>query len=166
MTKQKNEKVEKDHKSKSEVVIDKTEQKLKEQEAQVLEFKNHYLRALADYKNLENRMNQDRERSRMMIQKQMVEKFLPVMDTLDQAEVFNTDPGLKMVKNSFSAVLKELGVTEVELLGQEYDPHSAEVVDVVEGDEDDIVLSVLQKAYKLNDEVIRPGKVQVSKRTN
>lgn len=137
--------------------------KLKEAEAQALEFKNMYLRALADYKNLENRMNQERERMRSNIQKQIIEKFLPVLDNLDQAEVFTTDQGLKMISASFKQTFKELGVTEVELIGKEYDPHTAEVIDVVSGETDDVVCEVLQKAYALNGEIIRPGKVKVSK---
>lgn len=141
------------------------QKKVEEAEAQVLEYKNHYLRALADYKNLEHRVNNDRERMRSMIQKQTIEKFLPIVDNLDQAEVFMQDPGLKMINSAFRQTLKELGFQEIELLGQEYDPHFSEVVDVVEGKENDSIVEVLQKAYSLNGEVIRPGKVKVTRST-
>src|SRR5690606_39767859 len=92
--------------------------------------------------------------------------FLPVVDNLDQAEIFMSDPGLEMISSSFRQALKEMGVQEVELLGNEYDPHYSEVVEVVEGKQDNIIVEVLQKAYEMNGEVIRPGKVKVSKITS
>ncbi|OGK36025.1 nucleotide exchange factor GrpE [Candidatus Roizmanbacteria bacterium RIFCSPHIGHO2_12_FULL_38_13] len=130
---------------------------------EVEEFKNRYLRALADYKNLEHRVNAERSNMRDMVKEQVIGHFLPIMDNINQAEVFTKDPGLTMISNSFSQTLKDLGVHEVELLGQEYDPHSAEVVEVVEGREDNKVVDVLQKAYAMNGQLIRPGRVKVSK---
>ena len=126
-------------------------------------FKNKYLRALADYKNLENRFYQERQRLQEQIKKECVIKFLHFLDGLDQAEVFNKDPGLKMIANNFKSTLSELGVKEIELLGHEYDPHFAEAVEVVNGKHDDMIVEVLQKAYEINGQVIRPGRVKVSK---
>ncbi len=98
-------------------------------------------------------------------QARVISQLFPVLDNLDQAEVFIKDPGLKMVKDSFLQSMNELGVTEIELLGKEYDPHNAEVVDVVEGEEDDIVVEVLKKGYEINTKVLRPGLVKVSKKS-
>lgn len=128
------------------------------------EYKALYLRALADYKNLENRTNNERERTKEHLKKQMIESLLPVLDNMDQAEVFLSDPGLKMVSDSFRKALLELGVREIELLGNEYDPETAEVVEVVEGKQDDIIVEVLQKGYAMNGTVIRHGRVKVSKK--
>lgn len=138
-------------------------QQLEEKRKKVDEFKNQYLRALADYKNLEHRMDNMRLQMRDTVKQQVIEEFLPVLDNLDQAEIFTKDPGLKMISGSFRQVLQRLGVTEVDLQDTEFDPHSAEVVEVVDGDKDDIVVEVLQKAYALNGTVIRPGRVKVSK---
>lgn len=138
-------------------------QELEESKKQSEQFKNQYLRALADYKNLEHRMDSMRSQMRESITQQVIGEFLPVLDNLDQAEIFTTDPGLQMISGSFRQTLQRLGVTELELVGQEFDPHAAEVVEVVEGDADDIIIEVLQKAYALNGRVIRPGRVKVSK---
>ncbi|HRN70704.1 MAG TPA: nucleotide exchange factor GrpE [Candidatus Woesebacteria bacterium] len=139
------------------------QKQLAESQKQVEEMKSHYLRALADYKNLENRTRIEREQMRDTIKKQIIEQFFPVLDNLDQAEVFTTDPGLQMISKSFRQTLKDLGVEEVELVDTEYDPHAAEVVEVVDGEQDNIIVEVLQKAYTLNGTVIRPGRVKVSK---
>lgn len=139
------------------------QKQLEEEQKKTEEMKSHYLRALADYKNLENRTRTEREQMRDTIKKQVIEQFFPVLDNLDQAEVFTKDPGLQMISKSFRKTLEDLGVQEVELVGTEYDPHSAEVVEVVDGEEDNIVVEVLQKAYGLNGTVIRPGRVKVSR---
>lgn len=130
---------------------------------EVEKYKDLYLRALADYKNLEHRMNQERQRMRGLIKREMIYTFLPVLDNLDQAEVFNQDPGLKMISSAFRKALNEMGVVELNLVGTEYDPAYAEVVEVIPGDEDNIVQETMQKAYQLDGQVIRPGKVKVSK---
>jgi molecular chaperone GrpE len=138
-------------------------QELEEEKKQKDDFKNSYLRALADYKNLEHRINSERANMRDYVKRQVIEEFLPVLDTMSQAEIFIKDPGLKMVSNAFTQTLKNLGVQEMELLGTEFDPHFAEAVEAVEGPEDNIIVEVLQKAYAMNGQVIRPGRVKVSK---
>jgi molecular chaperone GrpE len=156
----------KEEKVAQEEVQDKTtelEEKLKQTESEALDFKNRYLRALADYKNLEHRLTQERERIRNSVEKKCIEEFLPVLDHMEQAEPFVKDPGLTMVMSSFKQAFKDLGVTEIDLMGQEFDPYTAEVVEVVPGDEDNKVVEVLAKAYSLRGEVVRHGRVKVSK---
>lgn len=128
------------------------------------EFKSKYLRALADYQNLERRVRDERVEMVKIAQARVLEELLPFLDTLHQAEVFVKDPGLKMVKDSFIQKLKELGVKEIELLNKEFDPHTAEAVEVVEGDKDNIVVEVLRRAYELNGKILQIGHVKVSKK--
>lgn len=128
------------------------------------QYKNMYLRALADYKNLENRMSSERQRMQIAVKKQMIYELLPVIDNLDQAEVFTTDPGLQMISMSLRKAIAEMGVQEVELVGQEYNPEYAEAIEAVPGKKDNIIVEVIQKAYALDGHVIRHGKVKVSKK--
>lgn len=127
------------------------------------DLKKQYLRALADYKNLEHRVEQERYRMKDAAKCEVIEQLLPVLDNLDQAEVFNDDPGLKMISNSFQQSLKNLGVEQLELLGSEYDPTTAEAIEVVVGEKENIVVEVVQRAYKMHGSLIRHGKVKVSK---
>ncbi len=136
---------------------------IKKLEEEVLNMKNMYLRTLADYKNLENRVSNEREQMKDVIKKQIVMELLPVLDNLNQAEVFTTDTGLKMVSKSFQQALERIGVKEIELLGADYDPYAAEVIEVIPGKQDNIIVEVVLKGYSLGGEVIRPGKVKVSK---
>lgn len=139
-----------------------SELELSQQEA--AEAKKQYLRALADYQNLEKRVREERMEIMKIAQINVISKLFPVLDNLRQAEIFVKDPGLKLVQDSFMNVLAELGLKEIELLNKEYDPHIAEVVDVVEGEQDNMIIEVVQKGYEFNGKVVRPGQVRVSKK--
>ena len=127
--------------------------------------KKQYLRALADYHNLEKRINDTREETVIQATKRIVLRLLPFVDNLEKAEVFIKDPGLGMIKNQFYKTLQDEGLTEIQILGKLFDPHQAEAVEVVQGDKDNVVAEVVQKGYMLGDTVIRPAQVKVSKKS-
>ncbi|MDO8741589.1 MAG: nucleotide exchange factor GrpE, partial [Candidatus Roizmanbacteria bacterium] len=130
---------------------------------QVEEFKNKYLRALADYQNLEKRVGEERFELMKMANKNLLVKILPFLDNLEKAEVFNKDQGLKISKDHFLQILKETGLEEINILNKDFDPISAEAVDIVPGKEENKVVEVLRKGYKFEDKMIRVAQVKVSK---
>jgi molecular chaperone GrpE len=132
--------------------------------AEVEDYKKKYLRAIADYQNFERRMREERKEMRNIIKADIIQMFLPTLDTLHKAELFIKDPGLKMVMDQFYQTFEQAGVKEIEIMGKEFDPHVAEVIDVVPGDEDNIVTEVLRKGYTLNGSVIQHAQVKVSKK--
>lgn len=131
---------------------------------EVEEYKNKYLRALADYANLERRVEKERQEIVVNANKNLLLKILPILDNLEKAEIFIKDDGLKMVKNNFYQFLKSEGVEEIQILGKEFDPQLAEAIEVVEGEKDNIIVEVLKKGYKFNNKVLRVAQVKVSKR--
>ena len=94
----------------------------------------------------------------------MVIKLLSFLDNLDQAEIFIKDAHLKLIKDSFHKLLKDEGLREIEVQGKEYDPYTAEVIDMVEGEKENLVVAVLRKGYEMNGKVIRVAQVKVSKK--
>ena len=137
---------------------------LEQVQQETVEAKRQYLRALADYQNLEKRVREERMEIMKIAQINVISRLFPVLDIMRQAEIFVKDPGLKLVQDSFQQVLSEIGLKEIELLDKEYDPHLAEVVDVTEGEKDNMVVEVVQKGYEFNGKVVRPGQVRVSKK--
>lgn len=127
------------------------------------EYKDRYLRALADYKNLEHRIEQERNHIAQRTMRSVGERILPVLDMLDQAEIFTQDPGLTLVKDTLKKSVHDMGISEIPLEGTVFDPHLAEVVSVEAGDTSDVIVKVLQKGYRMADVVLRHGKVIVSK---
>lgn len=145
-------------------VIDKSTQEIDALKGQVEEFKNKYLRALADYQNLEKKVDEERFELIKMANKNLLIKILPFLDNLEKAEVFTKDQGLKISKDHFLQILKEAGLEEINLLGKDYDPNLAEAIDIVPGKEDNKVVEVLRKGYKLSEKVVRIAQVKVSKK--
>lgn len=138
------------------------QQDLENQEP-VDEYKNKYLRALADYQNLEKRIETIKIDVQQKTRNDIVSRFLSVLDHLEKAEAFMQDDGLKMIANEIRSVITDVGLEELDLVGKEYDPYTAEAIDVVQGEHDNIVVDILRKGYKIGDRIIRPAQVRVSK---
>ena len=70
-----------------------------------------------------------------------------------------------MIYNQLKEMLKSNGLSEIECLGNSFDPnfHHAVFMEELEDVEEGIVLEVLQKGYILKDKVLRPSMVKVSK---
>lgn len=131
---------------------------------QIEEFRNKYLRALADYQNLENRVRSEREDVVRNANKNLILKLLPFLDNLEKAEIFVKDPGLKIAREQLEKTLNELGVEEIQVIGQEYDPYTAEVIELVEGEKDNLVTEVIKRGYRIGDSILRVAQVKVSKK--
>jgi len=127
-------------------------------------YKSKYLRALADYQNFEKRVKEEKDQIIKNANGDLILRLLPFLDSLDKAEIFVKDEGLKLVRDQLLKVLVEAGLEEIPVLGKEFDPYSAEVVDMVEGEKDNIVVEVLRKGYKFNGKVLRVAQVKVSKK--
>src|SRR3989338_2781175 len=127
------------------------------------EYKEKYLRALADYQNLEKRMSAVQVDVQRKTRNDIIQKLLGVLDHLEKAESFMKDDGLSIIANDFRNIMDSFGLAKLDLVGKEYDPYSAEAIDVVEGEQDNIVTKILRDGYKIGDDIIRPAHVQVSK---
>lgn len=145
--------VKKDQKQKKDALQEELEQ-----------YKAKYLRALADYQNFERRVREEKIELRNTANENFIRNLLPFLDSLDKAEVFIKDPGLNMIRGSFFQLLQAEGLKEIDLLGKQFDPYTAEAVELVDGEKENEVVEVLQKAYEYNGKVLRVGRVKVSKK--
>ena len=121
-------------------------------------------RALADYQNLERRVEEERRLLGQLSSAILIEKFLPVLDNLENAKKHIDDQGLEMVINQFKDVLKTEGVEEIVAEGTKFDPNLHEATEVAEGQNDGIIARVIRKGYKINNKVIRPTQVVVERK--
>jgi len=120
-------------------------------------------RALADYQNLERRVEGERKLLTTLSSAILIEKFLPVLDNLESAQKHLNDEGLEIVIKQFKDVLTSEGVEEIQADGQGFDPKVHEAIETSEGQEDGRIVKVIRKGYKLNDKVLRPAQVAVEK---
>ncbi len=124
------------------------------------EWKNKYLRALADYQNLVKRTEQDVFDVRLYATEQFLKKLLPVVDTLELVEHHVHKEGLALAMKELHAVLNTYGVEKIDVAGKPFDPHIMECIEVVDGEKDH-VMKVLTDGYRMHDKLLRPSKVQV-----
>lgn len=160
--------IQKQNQKKSQINLEAENKKLIEELEKVKresgDFKNKYLRALADYQNYEKRVSEEKMQADKIANIALFLKLLPFIDSLEQAEIFIKDQGLKIVKDKFQAMLRETGLEEIQVLGRPFDPHVAEAVEVVQGKEDNIIKEVLRKGYRYNEKVLRVAQVKVTKK--
>ena len=121
-------------------------------------------RALADYRNLERRIDEERRMLSVLSSVLVVEKLLPVLDNLENAQKHLNDQGLEIVLKQFKDVLKAEGLEEIHAEGQSFDPNLHEATDVVEGKNDNRIVKINRKGYKINDKIIRPAQVTVERK--
>jgi molecular chaperone GrpE len=139
-----------------------TEVETEKLKAQVEELTNHWKRALADYQNLERRLNQERTDFVQYANTSLITKLLLVLDHLERAQAHLKDEGLELALKEFRRVLAEEGLSEIEVIGKEFDPQAMEAVEIVAGEKHNEVVEVLAKGYRLKEKVIRPAKVKIN----
>ena len=140
------------------------------EKARAEELKGMAERLQADFTNHRKRTDEMSKKLREDGQADAIEKVLPLADILRQAVALvkdeKTQEGLKLVLRQFMRTLEEMGVTEIPALGEKFDPniHNA-VADIkVKNPEDqNIIVEVYQKGYRLKDRILRYSDVKVGR---
>jgi molecular chaperone GrpE len=130
---------------------------------QIEDWKNKYLRALADYQNLERRSREEKENVRRYASEVILGRLLPVIDTFKRANNHLHDTGLDLAFKELQAVMEEQGVERINTTGKPFNPHEMECVEVVEGDDQAVVTETLP-GYKIHGRVLRVAQVKVGKK--
>jgi molecular chaperone GrpE len=148
------------------------EDKLTETEQKAHENWEKSVRAMAELENVRRRAERDVENAHRYGLEKFVDSLLPVVDSLEQAmqlaekdENSSMYEGLELTMKLFVDVLKKHGVEQLNPVGEPFDPqlHEAMSMQVSEDVAPNTVLVVFQRGYKLNDRIVRPARVIVSK---
>ena len=134
-------------------------------EEKLAETENNWKRALADYKNLEKRVAEEKETFASFANSVLLMRLLPIIDNLEMLEKHVDDAGVRLITKDFRQVLEDEGVEEVIAEGESFDPSVMEATGS-EGDpngenEGAKVSEVVQKGYIFNGKLLRPAKVVV-----
>jgi len=174
-TEEQNKNVENQEAEKSaEETSDNCDDKVKKLEAELEEWKNSYTRKLAEFQNFTKRKENEVAEMRKYASEGIIVKLLDNIDNLERAvdaskESQNFDSlieGVNMILNNLKNLLTEEGVEEIEAAGKEYDPyeHKAMITENKEELDDNVVVQVFQKGYKMKGKVVRPAMVTVNKK--
>lgn len=137
--------------------------KTSELQSTIADLKDKLARSLADYSNLSKRVDRDKELMLALATTAISSRMIEVLDDLNLVQTHLKDQGLKMAIGKFTSALKDIGVEELNPVGQDFDPQFMECVDTQGGD-DNKVLIVNKKGYRLNDHCLRPAQVVVGKK--
>jgi len=129
-------------------------------EEKIADLENKWKRALADYDNLQKRVEKERSEFIKYAGVRILEKFLEIYDDLQVCENHLKDKGLNLICARFEEVLKSEGLRRISALGEAFDPQKMEAIEVVEGPEDKVV-EVVRDGWEIEGKVIRPVKVKV-----
>lgn len=132
-------------------------------QAKTQELEIQLKRALADYQNLEKRIEEERKLLSKLSASLLIEKLLPVLENLEKAQIHLKDEGLAMVIKQFREILTQEGVEEIAAEGQEFNPVYHEAIETQEGEQDNIIVKVISKGYKIENTVLKPARVIVTK---
>lgn len=129
---------------------------------QLADLENKWKRALADYANLEKRIDQEKQAFVKYANASLLDKLLAVLDDLERAEAHLKNKGLALALDQFRSVLKTEGIEEIKVKEQNFDPQTMDCVEMIKGEKNKVI-KVTQKGYLLNNKVLRPAKVMVGK---
>lgn len=132
-------------------------------EARIAELENNWKRALADYKNLEKRVSEEKDQFKDFANLVLVSRLLPVLDNLQMVEAHVGDDGLKYTVKEFKQILEDEGLIEIDPAGKDFDSTTMEAIETVEGEEGKVV-EVLRKGYLLKSKLVRPARVKVGRK--
>ena len=92
----------------------------------ISELEQQLARSLADYSNLEKRIESQRQLFVTLATTSILTKMIDVLDNFNLAQNHLNDQGLKMAIDRFNSVLKSEGLTEINPQNLEFDPQTME----------------------------------------
>ena len=131
--------------------------------------KDRHTRLIAEFDNLKKRSAKEREGLYNSIIGDIMSSLLPVIDNLEKAtEAESKDEeykkGIELVLKQFKDVLNANGVTEIEAVGQPFDPELHEAVSMIQDENfgEKVVAQEYRKGYMIGNKVIRHSMVVVA----
>lgn len=139
--------------------------------AEAAEMKDAWLRARAEVENVRRQGQADVARASKYAIEKFAEDLLGVKDALQQTLAADRTVSVETLKSGAELTLKALDaaferaqIRDIDPAGQRFDPHRHQAMQVVPSDlPPNTVVTVLQKGYLINDRVLRPALVSVSK---
>jgi molecular chaperone GrpE len=149
------------------------QERLQKAEQAAQEHRDAWLRAVADSDNVRKRAQTEVSNAHKFALESFAAELLPVKDSLEAAlasenvTVESLKAGDELTLKQLRSALEKFNVTEVNPVGQKFDPHRHQAMTMVDSDaEPNTVVQVLQKGYMLHDRVLRPALVTVAKPKN
>lgn len=154
------------------------EAKLAQKDKDLADMKNHYARAIADFRNLQESTKKEVQKAKDFALQKFAKDLLESVDNFtlalsavkeetlsSNAEVKNLYEGVDMTREVFEKTLNRHGIEKIDPLGEPFDPnHHEATFEIPQPDkEPGTVFHVQQPGFTLNSRVLRPAKVGLVK---
>ena len=155
--------------------IDQLRAELEAAQQEAAENKAAWQRSAADFSNYKRRTEQEREALVGLANEVLLAKLLAIVDDFDRAiankpaELADSGwvGGIVAIDRKLDQLLESEGLTPIEALGKQFDPHEHEAIAQEDrpGVPEGTVIAELQKGYRIRDRVLRPAMVAVARHT-
>jgi molecular chaperone GrpE len=148
---------------------------LEDARAKADEHWDQLLRANAELENARRRARQDVENAHKFALEKFALELLPVKDSLEMGLLASSEDsteaaarlreGTELTLKMLASAMEKFGIVAIDPMGEAFNPETQQAMSMQESDEHapNTVMMVMQKGYQLNDRLIRPAMVVVSK---
>ena len=151
---------------------------------EINDLKNQLLRTLADNENNRRRYEKEKEDLSTYIISNFAKEMLSVLDNLQRAVEVSSKidteddkvdkntldfiEGVKLTEKQLNSINEKFKVTKVDSLNNKFDPNLHQAMFEIENDDEEegTILQVIQDGFKIEDRLLRPALVGVSKKTH
>jgi molecular chaperone GrpE len=147
-------------------------------EKKIEELNDKLLRSLAENQNLRKIHEKEREDLIKYSSSSFAREILNLADNLERAfGLFKDNPkfksdefkdtmlGIELIEKELINSFDKNGIKSFESVGKKFDPNFHQALNEVESEQEDgMVINEIQKGYMLNDRLLRPALVSISKK--
>lgn len=137
------------------------------------EYYERLLRKTAEFDNYRKRTDRERQQLAEAAAADLIKDLLPLVDDLERALKADAGSegadairrGVELIHKQLVETLRKRGVSPIEALGADFDPHfhMAVTYEPSEGRRDGEVIEEFTRGYMLGDRLLRPAMVKVAK---
>lgn len=132
---------------------------------------DRYVRLQAEFDNYRKRSFREKTEFVKFANEGLIIELLGILDNFErgirsaeQKKDYNLlHQGVDMISKQLHSLLETKGLSRIKSIGEKFDPHQHEAIEVVEGDDEGVIVEELQPGYLLSGRIVRPARVKVVK---
>ena len=148
------------------------EKDLQKTKNELAEQKDSFVRLQAETDNFRKRLSREKDEFSQYANERLFKELIPIFDNLERAledpsnDTKSLKEGLEMILKQFSAFLEKEKVEPIKAIGEKFDPmvHEALTSEESNDHEENTIISEFVKGYTINNRVLRPSQVVISKK--
>ena len=148
------------------------EKDLQKTKNELAEQKDSFVRLQAETDNFRKRLSREKKEFSQYANERLFKELIPIFDNLERAledpsdDTKSLKEGLEMILKQFSAFLEKEKVAPIKAIGEKFDPmiHEALTSEEANEHEENTIISEFVKGYTINNRVLRPSQVVISKK--